>query len=129
MNKAIIPKIDPQIARAAYNEIEWKNFALRITKNPFVKEFLLQKDGNSCQWCNKPMNDNIIIHHISYEHSCTFGKVIEINRATEKRPNKVAVVPDCKLCKEGNEDRFNTCISKLALVHSGCNWIISKHST
>jgi len=128
MNKKIIPNSERKDFTKIYEENSWKNFASRITKNPFVKEYLLERDGCNCQWCNKELGLNFVIHHISYDHSCTFDKMIILKRPTEKRPNKESKVPDCKLCMEEDKNRFNECMTKLVLVHSPCNWVISKIS-
>jgi hypothetical protein len=127
-NKHLIPKIHPHTASLSYVKTAWRNFAQRITKNIFVKQFLKERDGDNCQWCFNSLKMDCIIHHTSYDHSCTFNKTIIIGRPTEKRPDRKAEVPDCELCKREDETRFLDCMKHLALVHSGCNWTISKIS-
>ena|SRR5687767_603756 len=123
----IIPTQSRRISKTFYIEnIEaWKNFAQRITKNPFVKEFLLSRDGNKCSWCTKRMINSLVVHHTSYEHHCSYNVVKRVNAATENRPFKTRVVPDCEGCKKNSLDRFLECMSKLALVHTGCNKAIA----
>jgi len=90
MCNSISPTLTRAVARQKYlNDIEyWKNFAERITKNPFIKIFLLERDGKMCAWCQKALYEQNIIHHITYDHSCTYSKAIRISSPTENRPNK-----------------------------------------
>jgi hypothetical protein len=123
MNNNITPTLTRAVAREKYrNDIEsWKNFAQRITKNPFTKTYLFERDGEKCAWCQKPLYGQSIIHHVTYEHCCTYPKVIRVASPTENNPFKTRVVPDCKSCKENNSDRFMACMSKVVLVHNICN--------
>lgn len=126
----IIPTESRRISKTFYTDnIEaWKNFAQRITKNQFVKEFLLNRDGNNCSWCDETTNNNFVIHHISYAHFCTYGIVKEVFSGTEMRPFKTRIVPDCQSCKQNNCIRFNECMDKLVLVHRRCNKEIANHT-
>jgi hypothetical protein len=107
----------------------WKNFAQRITKNPFVQQYLLQTDGHHCAWCAKPILGNCTVHHISYHHYCTYHVTKPIGRPTEKRPNRIRTVPDCESCRHECPERFATCTDKLALVHRSCNKEIADAAT
>jgi len=128
MNKTIIPELCRSTARKnVIVDIEaWKNFAQRITKNQFVKAFLLQRDGTKCSWCHKDIHEIKIIHHTTYDHCCSYNVVIRIPSPTYKHRNKTRVVPDCKSCKENSIERFINCMDKLVLVHSNCNKSISE---
>lgn len=123
MNKAIIPI--ESIAEINFLSKEnlkgWKNFAHRITHNPFVKKYLFKRDGNKCSWCNRDLTQGCNIHHITYAHYCTYDVSKEIHTPTDKRPNRTRIVPDCESCRKNNEERFLTCMSKLSLVHGPCN--------
>lgn len=123
----IIPPQSKTQARVNYlHDLEaWMNFAQRITKNPFVKEFLIARDGKQCSWCGKYLYNNAVVHHVSYDHVCSYNKCKEIATPIPGKPNKMRIVPDCENCKRDNGERFMTCMSKLALVHSGCNWKIA----
>jgi hypothetical protein len=90
-----------------------------------VKRFLLSRDGNNCSWCEKTFGETQIVHHICYDHSCSFNKEVIVTRPTLKRPNRTASVPDCETCSLDNFERFNVCMSKLVLVHPICNKIVS----
>src|SRR6266498_5145338 len=101
MNKNIIPALSQREVKEQIVDIEaWRNFAQRITKNPFVKEFLIQRDGQRCSWCKCVLQQNKIIHHTTYEHSCTYNVILKVSSPTEKFPGKTRIVPDCKGCKE-----------------------------
>jgi hypothetical protein len=128
MNKSIVPELPINEAKKDFtaNIEAWRNFAQRITKNPFVKAFLLERDGNRCSWCNCVLQQNKIIHHSTYKHTCTFNQVIKISSPTQGNPYKTRIVPDCKSCKEVSNDRFLNCMIKLVLVHGICNKVISE---
>jgi len=130
MNKDIIPEVCRSAASKNFMaDIEgWRNFAQRITKNPFVKDFLLERDGNTCSWCNNVLQEIKIIHHTTYNHCCTYNKVIRITSSTVNNPHGTRLVSDCKSCKEENDGRFMACVEKLVLVHSFCNKIIAEET-
>jgi hypothetical protein len=130
MDNTITPTHTRATAKEKYlNEIEsWKNFAQRITKNPFIKVYLFERDGEKCAWCQRALYDQPIIHHITYEHYCSYTTVIRVASPTENRPNKTRLVPDCENCKKENTNGFMSCVNKLVLVHSNCNKKIAEES-
>lgn len=130
MDKSITPTLARAVAREKYlNVVEsWKNFAERITKNPFTKIFLLKRDGMKCAWCQKSLYRQSVIHHITYEHCCTYSKIIRVASPTENRPNKTRLVPDCENCKRDNKNAFQACMNKLVLVHNICNKKIAEEN-
>ena len=130
MKKEIIPLLSrKEVKESIVANIEaWRNFAQRITKNPFVKAFILERDGNACSWCYKNLHEVKIIHHTAYDHICNYNKLIRISSPTVNNPNKTRLVPDCESCKQENNDRFMVCMSKLVLVHSICNKRISEQN-
>src|SRR5436853_3520383 len=108
MNRQIIPTLSRAQARTRLvaDKEQWKNFAQRITKNPFARAFILERDGDRCAWCNCVMLKRKIIHHITYEHHCGYNKVIRITTPTPGYPNKTRIVPDCEGCRSENKERF-----------------------
>jgi 5-methylcytosine-specific restriction endonuclease McrA len=107
----------------------WISYSRRITKNPFVKEYLFQRQKGICLYCHKPIKDikKAHIHHIDYMNICIYPKndYIEIPHPTPQRPNRTAKISKCEICFKENKEQFLKCISKLALVHSVCNKNIS----
>ncbi len=128
MNREIVPAFSRKVARTnIVVDIEkWRNFAQRITKNPFVKTFLLAQDENTCAWCDRLLKESKVIHHIDYNHYCSYDVVIRISAPTANNPCKTRVVPDCESCRADNNDRFMACMAKLVLVHVSCNKKISE---
>lgn len=123
MNSSIIPPVSSTEAKKSYEDnIEaWKNYAQRITKNPFVKSFLLKRDDYKCPCCERSLSNNSQVHHSSYNHICTFNVVIRVDSPTPHNPHKTRLVPDCQSCRKQDEYRFAACMSKLAQVHPLCN--------
>ncbi len=127
MNDALIPKIKYRDASIKHSRSEsWLNFAARLTKNPFVKNFLHSRDGDNCQWCGRRFLQSPTVHHVDYDYTCIHTDTIRIANPTEKRPNRTAAIPDCESCANNQPQSFNACMSRLVLVHSFCNMKISK---
>ena len=126
MNKDIVNEDSSEEAKAIYgNSPEWKNFARRIQKNDFIREYLFDKYGQRCAFCGKPiLLDRLIVHHITYQHVCITGESIEISHPTKKRPDRIRKVPNCESCQIINPPCFEACVSKLVPVHAYCNKII-----
>ena len=99
----------------------WKKYKSKITKNIFVKRYLYAVDGSTCPFCHREFKSEPIIHHLDYDHTCTFEKIIELDTSTIKRPNKMTTVPDCESCHNDNNSIFLECMNKLMIVHSYCN--------
>jgi hypothetical protein len=99
----------------------WRNFARRITRNLFAKAHLFNREGGQCALCSRPLGEVFVIHHIDYDHTCSFNKTLRIDASTPKRPGKLRTVPDCEACKVECEARFRSCLSRVTVVHKGCN--------
>jgi len=106
---------------AEYRSEAWMLFARRMQKNPYMQSFVTQRDSNKCQWCGKRCLKPGQLHHVDYEHVCSFGKTIGISRPTEKRPNATRIVPDCESCSKFNPEWFAGCAARVVLVHGICN--------
>ena len=110
-----------EVKKEYQNSKEWQNFAKNGTKNPFLKELLLKKYSNICQFCHAPIKkDNFVLHHLTYKNICS-QPLISISSPTPKNPDRKINVPDCKLCKNVSE-----CIEKFVPVHSYCSQILRK---
>lgn len=106
------------------NNQKWKNYSQRITCNPYVKQYLIDKYDGICQYCGLPIKDEFVIQHKTYDKECTTDTTIEISHPTPKRPNKIRHVPDCENCY-----KFHECVDDaLYPVHKGCNFLISKET-
>lgn len=122
--KNLFPQLSSSQARLKYEREAWLNFGRRITKNPFVKQFLISRDGNCCSWCKKRFIKGTNIHHISYDHSCSFHKTTRISRVTSVGRIRTSIIPDCQSCSIEQPMAFQNCISKLVIVHPVCNRLI-----
>ncbi|MCX5791874.1 MAG: hypothetical protein NTY45_06585 [Elusimicrobia bacterium] len=127
MNLKIIPARTASDCENDYDRELWLKFARRITKNPFVQNFLALRDGGKCAWCGEMILDAGDVHHTTYEHACSFAGTIEIRQQTVQRHAKKRKAPDCESCKAADQARFAACMSKLVLVHPLCNMEISAH--
>lgn len=128
MNNQIINKFPRSAFKGKYERQSWLNFSSRITKNPFMLNFLAKRDGNKCGWCGGVMKANATIHHLSYDHFCASNEIIKVERPTEKRPDRQSKVPDCESCCNSDTRIFLLCAEKLALVHRICNKKIAEKS-
>lgn len=130
MNTHLIPALGSMEAKTKFVNIEaWSLFARKITKNPYMQQFIFTRDNSICAWCGKKVvKDGFHIHHSDYEHICNFGKEIRIDRPTEKRPNKMVSIPDCETCHKIHLEYFEDCTKRLHIVHKICNSIINDHA-
>ena len=123
---SLIPTKSSTEAKVNYDPTKWYLFARKITKCPFVKEYLKSIHNNKCAWCGGELKDEFIVHHISYEHECVYTIEKKIDHPTEKRPNRTCKIPNCEICYINSKDKFDECMSKIAPVHKMCNWNIEK---
>lgn len=101
---------------------QWKNFSSRCTRNPFLKEYLLDEYNHRCSYCGRPIRtERFCLHHLDYDHECLDVETIRIPHPTPKRPDKTYAVPDCEMCMLTCRRDFEECISRLRPVHISCN--------
>ncbi len=117
-----------EVKRKHLDNIQWKTFARKIQKNPFVKNFILNRNCYKCAWCNWSIDDKFVLHHIDYDHVCDYLILKEYPNPTDKRPNRTVKVPDCETCSIVNPNSFTECMSRLVAVHKKCNLKIEEHS-
>jgi len=122
INLNIIPKNSSIDSKNKHNNKEkWSLFARKLTKSIFMKNYLKDKYNNKCPWCGYNLNDNLVIHHIDYDHECFYNNYIKISHPTNKRPNRTYKAPDCENCYKTTNNKFNECIIRIAPVHKFCN--------
>jgi hypothetical protein len=123
---SLIPQSASAEAKAKYlDKNAWRNFAQRITHHPDVQEYLHTREAGLCSHCKQPLNESVQIHHIDYDHYCSFGTMKIIATPTRKRLARSRSVPDCKACSQQRRELFDRCMSKLTVVHASCNAEIS----
>jgi hypothetical protein len=106
-----------------HHEINWKLFARRMQKNPFMREYKISKIDR-CAKCGKRLK-KFQLHHVDYDHYCQFNEPIKLPDPTEKRPNRYVLVPDCESCKNSSPDVFEGCARRVVPVHGYCNKILN----
>lgn len=97
----------------------WKLFAENITRNRWVKQYLLNRAEGKCDWCNKGFvnADEGIVHHKTYSSFCLCpDSCMEIYDPSLNNANRTIVIPNCGECQYKEK-----CLDQLALVHSNCN--------
>ena len=125
INIKIIPKNNSMDMKNKYsNDFRWILFGRRIQRNPFVKEFLLNKYNDKCLCCGKYIRNVFVIHHIDYDNICSLNEVITIPYVTKYGKQTVRNIPNCKKCYRDLNVKFNNCIEKLVPVHQRCNKLI-----
>lgn len=127
-NHAIININDSNEMKAKHeNSIGWKRYTSRVAKSPFIKRYLMASYNGVCQFCNRPIRDHMLVHHMDYDHECTSSfPTVKYDNPTEKRPGRTVEVPDCERCSKEEPNKFNSCVCRLVPVHGICNMIISK---
>lgn len=126
-----IVKMDKTEARTKYQSSdEWRNFASRAQKNPFMKAFLISYAQNgTCPYCGKRFTKddlkNVQGHHKDYDHVCVTMETIRLSHPTSKRPNREVKCPDCQKCASVTADKFIECAKRIEFLHAGCH--MQKH--
>jgi hypothetical protein len=126
MNLKIIPVRKAVDCEKDYDRERWLKYARRIKKNPYVQASLALRDKDECAWCGGKITDGGDVHHISYDHACSFAGTIVVRLQTVQRHARKREVPDCERCRASDQVRFDACMNKLVLVHKLCNLEISK---
>jgi hypothetical protein len=113
------------------NPDKWKLFARRLSMNSFVKKYLAERQESKCPWCALQMDDRraTVVHHLTYDHLCEFGKTAIIKPgATNRRQKDPFEIPKCHDCLLERPDLFSQCMERVRLVHDGCHREIHEHS-
>ena len=125
MNELLIPAMGSEQAKKSFEKGKWKNFARRLTKNPFMKEYVFERVNGLCPWCGKPLRKRNLhgfhVHHIDYFHQCKTSAFIEVPSPTEKRPDRKYKVPHCEDCKNTTPLACEECVRRVVAVHKLCN--------
>lgn len=100
---------------------KWKNFKNRIPRSSFIKNKLKNRQSNTCPICSNILNNNIVVHHIDYDHLCVSENYQKQKSPTHKNPNRELNVPNCINC-----NRINPCLDRLVLIHNSCHMILHK---
>ena len=103
------------------NSPQWRNYASKICKNPFVKQFLFDRQGGRCPFCGEIITKRKIVHHLNYKHTCKTSELIKVKSPTKKKPDRNVFVPDCERCSKETPRAFKKCMKNLRLVHALCN--------
>ena len=127
MNLKIISPRKAADCEKDYDRERWLKFARRIKKNPYVQTSLALRDEDECAWCGEKIADGGDVHHISYDHACSFAGTIVVRLQTVQRHARKREVPDCERCRASDQVRFDACLGKLVLVHKLCSIEIAKH--
>lgn len=102
----------------------WEAFAVEVTKNAFMRFYLYGRGRRRCALCLHPFGGDTVIHHVDYDHVCSFGRRLMQPTPREDRPDIVVDVPDCEACFLESRERFFSCADRLRLVHSDCNRLL-----
>ena len=90
----------------------WKQFATKICRSLAVKRALHERQAGACASCAvdivSPSLEGCTIHHLSYDHRCTFG-----GNATR--------ILDCGPCLSTAPRKAEICLSHLRLLHTACH--------
>ena len=127
--------MDSRDAKTKYHaSTEWKNFARRAQKNPFMKAYhITVLQHGVCPVCGKRFIKSTYElahgHHTDYDHTCVTAETIEYPRPSEKRPNGTRRFPDCQTCARTSPESFLACASRIEYVHPGCHVLLHKSQT
>ena len=118
IRKHLLPPKPKHALKEKYLEhiLAWRKFSSRAQQNSEIKKFVFERD-KVCQACSKNIElegtNSLIIHHMDYDHSCGFDKIV-MNKNNRE-------LPDCGSCRFEKPELFSGCVSRLAAVHKFCN--------
>lgn len=104
---------------------QWERFAVEVCKNEFMRRFLFLRRRGICSCCCHPLAGDVVVHHVDYDHVCTFGGRKGISRSDYNVTGWVTG-PDCEACLVASRTRFLACANRLRAVHEECNRLISQ---
>jgi hypothetical protein len=120
----LIPIMSSGEARGRHQREPWLMFARRMQRHPYVRSFLMSRDsGHCCPCCDQPLwlHQRLLLHHTDYDHHCQSTRRVEFPTPSERNPNRTFRGPDCEACHAENPAAFNSCVSRLVMVHGLCN--------
>jgi hypothetical protein len=126
ISQELIPSMSSDEARKYFELENWKMFAQKIQRHPYVRQFIINRDKNICQCCHANIDSTFQLHHIDYYHACKFGKRIKTISSTIVRHNRILSLPDCEACHREKSEYFLQCTDRVELVHGICNMLIDK---
>jgi len=99
------------------NSAAWRQFTDKICQSLTVKRVLHERQAGRCAACRIDITsrtlDDCTVHHVSYDHRCTFG-----GNAT---PNL-----SCGTCLSAAPRKAEMCLALLALLHTACHDALHK---
>ena len=99
------------------NSAAWRQFTDKICQSIEVKRALHATQGGRCASCEIDIVsrslDDCTVHHLSYDHRCTFG-----GNAT---PNL-----SCGTCLSTAPRKATACLAHLRLLHTACHDALHK---
>lgn len=128
MYQAINKKDD--VGKAYDYVLPWRIFSHRINKSKYFKSVLLSQQGASCPVCQGDLQEVCVLHHTDYDHVCQFGVEIQVPTGNYSRTGKERIhnVPDCESCHKVSPGFFESCRSRLILVHRECHGTLHNKS-
>ena len=120
-----------EVGQAHGYSLAWRIFAHRINKSRHIKAVLLNEQESTCLVCEGKLDSEIVLHHVDYAHVCQFGVEIEVPTGkVSSRTGKVRVhnVPDCASCQDACVEFFESCKSRVVLVHRRCHGSLHNRS-
>ncbi|BAU57526.2 hypothetical protein HH1059_08330 [Halorhodospira halochloris] len=102
------------------NRDEWERFNLLAPRHPHIQEVIRRRAHNLCDKCvqNIVPEENSKIVVTDHEHVCKNDASIRI--VLEDSPEQVPQnLPDCAQCHYEHPEYYESCVSRLTLVHSG----------
>lgn len=118
-NYYIVNKETSTYWRTFYNNsIGFKKY-YRIWDSKYVKEYLYNQYDGICQFCNKPLKDNFVVHHTTYNRECDYIDALEKSVMDYKHSF-------CEECAKKSTDCFNKCMRLLRPVCAHCNMTIDR---
>lgn len=106
--------------RSSNNRDSWERFNLLAPRHPHMQEVIRRRTHNLCDKCVQKIipEDSGKVVVTDHEHICKNDSSVRI--VLEDSPEPVPqTMPDCAQCHYETPEYYESCVSRLTLVHSG----------
>lgn len=113
-------QVSAEKGRSNNNREAWERFNLLAPRHPHIQEVIRRRTHNLCDKCvqNIVPEDNGKIVVTDHDHICKNDASIRM--VLDDGPEQVQQnLPDCAQCHYENPEYYESCVSRLTLVHAG----------
>lgn len=102
------------------NRDGWERFNLLAPRHPHIKEVIQRRTRNLCDKCVQTIGPEEPSKIVVTDHDHTCKNDASVRMVLEDNPEQLPQnMPDCAQCHYENPEYYESCVSRLTLVHAG----------